>query len=224
MELNRNTVIITILSIVTIFSLLFAVYSLSNTAPQKEQTNGAVVPEAQKLTSTDNTTWSKDNKILLVEYGDIQCPACRNFNDIIKGMEGSEADKDIVSKVTYVYRHYPLQQMHKNALGAAHIAQAAAEQGKFFEVVDALYDSQTDWESKNNPKFEDYLKDLKLDVKKLKADAASSKVKNIVTENIASGNRVGVNATPTFFLNGRKIQVSSIDDFKKQLRTAATAK
>lgn len=224
MELNRNTVIITILSIVTIFALLFAVYAMSNPSPQKEKTSNTVVPEAQTLTSTDNITWSKDKKILLVEYGDIQCPACRNFNDILKGMEASDADKDIVSKVTYVYRHYPLQQMHKNALAAAYIAQAAAEQGKFFEVVDTLYDSQTDWEAKNNPKLEDYLKDVKLNFAKLKADAASAKTKNIVTENVASGNRVGVNATPTFFLNGRKMEIGSIDDFKKQLRTAATAK
>lgn len=221
MEVTRNTVIITIISIIGIFALLFGVYSLSNKPP--EQANKSI-PEARTLRPTDHNKWSKDKKIILTEYADIQCPACKNFHDIMTQMETSPTDKDIISKVTVVYRHYPLQTIHKNALAAAHIVQAAAAQGKFFEAVDALYDSQAQWEAAGSPKFEDYLKDLKLDLKKLKDDAGSKKVKDAVSEDIASGNRAGVQSTPTFFLNGKKIEISSAEDFKKQLRQAANAK
>lgn len=217
--MNRNTVIITILSIVGIFALLFGVYALTNKPPEAAVSKD--IPETRTIQPGDHVTWSKDKKVILTEYADLQCPACKNFHDVLKQMEASPADKDIIDTVTYVYRHYPLQQIHKNALGAAHVAEAAAAQGKFFEAIDAFYDSQETWQGVNGPKFETYLSDLKLDADKLKADAGSKKVKDVVAEQIASGNRAGVQATPTFFLNGKKITVNSIDDFKKQLREAA---
>lgn len=219
MEMNRNTVIVTILSIVGIFALLFAVYAFTNKDPQTAVSKD--IPETRTVQPGDHVSWSKDKKVILTEYADLQCPACKNFHDVLKQMEASEEDKDIINGVTYVYRHYPLQQIHKNALGAAHIVEAAAVQGKFFEALDALYDSQETWQGINNPKFETYLSNLKLDINKLKADAGSKSVKDAVTQQIASGNRVGVQATPTFFLNGKKITVNSIEDFKKQLREAA---
>ncbi|MBI1862711.1 thioredoxin domain-containing protein [Candidatus Microgenomates bacterium] len=221
MELTAKNIGIAVVALVVIFAALFGVYALTNTPTQTTATD---VPEARTLRPSDHLTWSKDKKVILTEYADLQCPACRNFHDIFKQMEGSKADQDIVSKVTLVYRHYPLQTVHKNALNAAFTAEAAGLQGKFFQAVSALYDAQETWEPQNNPQFGDYLKSLKLDTEKLKADTASKKVKDAVSEDIASGNRVGISATPTFFLNGRQMEIASIEDFKKQLRTAASAK
>lgn len=220
MEINAKTILITIASVLGIFAILFVVYSLSNTQqaqPAKE------FAETRTLRASDHIKWSKNKKIILTEYADLQCPACKNFHDIIAGMETSPADKDIVSNITLVYRHYPLQQIHKNAMAAAYLAEAASRQDKFFEAADTLYDSQEIWEKANNPKLEEYLKDLKLDAKKLEADRNSKEVKDAVAEDIASGNRVGVSATPTFFLNGKKLEATSVDDFKAQLRQAVKA-
>lgn len=214
--MTRNQIIITIVSVIAIFGFVVGAYFLTN-KPQK-----VVFPEVNKISSADHIKWATDSastKNILVEYSDLQCPACKNFHDIIKSQ--IEPDKKITSKITFVYRHFPLTNIHKNAEKAAYAAEAAGKQGKFFEFVDVLFSKQTEWAQVGDAekKFEAYAKALKLDVEKFNKDASSGEVKNKVALDTASGNKAEVQATPTFYLNGEKLDsIRSFDEFKKLLQ------
>ncbi len=214
--MNNKNILIGAVSVVGTFILLFIVYSLVNT-PQKTD-----FPEINQVRSSDHTSWSKDNKNLLVEYSDIQCPACKSFHDLFRTFEASSSpDFKITQKTTLVFRHFPLFQIHQNSLVAAYAAEAASLQGKFWEMTNALYDKQVQWSTLGNPRdfFTGVAKELKLDTDKFKKDMDSQAVKNRVQANLTEGNNIGVNSTPTFFLNGKKVDVNSINDFKKLLNS-----
>ena len=203
-------------AIIATFVLLFFAYKLTN-APQKTD-----FPEINQVRAGDNTKWSKTNKNILVEYSDIQCPACKSFHDTLKGFEASgSADFPITEKVTLVFRHFPLYQIHKNAFSAAYAAEAAGLQDKFWEMVDVLYNKQSEWSALSNPKdyFVNVAKSLGLDTEKLQKDTDSKAVKDKVQADLTEGETVGVNATPTFFLNGKRVEVRSIDEFKDLLKS-----
>ena len=85
-------------------------------------------------------------KNILVEYSDLECPACQNAHNIIKSIEASgSADFEITKKVTFVYRHFPLFQIHTKVNVAAYASEAAAKQGKFWEMTDILFKNQKTW-------------------------------------------------------------------------------
>lgn len=168
-----------------------------------------------KITEADWKLGSSSPSATLVEYSDFQCPACKAYTPLVKAFVEKHKDS-----VQVIYRHFPLQQ-HQNATVAAYYAEAAGLQGKFFEMHDKLFDNQTDWSESKTPEklFVTYAKELKLDVEKLKTDAASEQVKNAVNADLNSGNVVGVQATPTFFINGKKVlSPQSLDDFEKLLK------
>ncbi len=101
-----------------------------------------------------------------------------------------------------------MSKLHKNALAAAYTAEAAGKQGKFWEMHDKMFEHQKDWSELENPNtvFEQYAKDLGLNVDTLKADRDSSVVHERVAASYASGEASGVQGTPTFFFNGKHIQ------------------
>jgi len=139
----------------------------------------------------------------LVEYGDFQCPACGNYYPLIKQLEEKYPED-----LRVVYRHFPLISIHPNAMPAALAAEAAGAQGMFWEMHDILYEKQTEWSGSKDAvlMFETYAKELGLDLDKFKLDMTSSEIKDAVNADIVSANAVGVNATPTFYLNGTKLQ------------------
>jgi protein-disulfide isomerase len=115
-----------------------------------------------------------------------------------------------------VYRHFPLYNIHSNAQAAAYTAEAAGKQGKFFEMVDLLFAGQDEWSKKGNPEpyFLDLATKLKLDLAQYKEDVTSPEVKAKVTADAASGNEAGVSSTPSFYLDGQKLDtVKSFDEF-----------
>ncbi len=214
--MNKNTIIISIVSVLGIFLLLFGVYKLVN---QPVQTD---FPQTKQLKTNDHIKWSPDKKNLLVEYSDFQCPACKNAHNILKAIEASgSADFEITKRVTFVYRHFPLSQIHDKANVAAYAAEAASKQDKFWEMIDLLFDNQQNWKDSNNPQQEDfinYAKELKLDIEKFKKDIDSLEVKNKVAEDLRDADQIGISSIPIFFLNGQKVEVSSFDELKVKLK------
>lgn len=200
--------------IVTFILLLFA-YKL---------TNGSVTNDFQeinKVRASDHVKWSKDNKNILIEYSDLQCPACKNFHELLKAFEAtSSPDFAITQKITLIYRHYPLYQIHKNSSNAAYAAEAAALQDKFWEMLDVLYDKQSEWSNLSDPKdyFINLAKSLKLDMEKFQKDMDSKIVKDKVQADLTEDESVGINSTPTFFLNAKQIKVRSTEEFKNLLK------
>lgn len=157
----------------------------------------------------------------LIEYSDFQCPACKSYQPMVKRLIAERGDS-----VTFVYRHFPLATIHRNATVAAEAAEAAALQGKFWEMHDRLFDGQSSWDTDRNPElvFESYARDLGLDVDRFKSDLASSAVKDRVTRDVTSGNTANVQGTPTFFLNGARLDnARSYEDFRSAIDSAIGA-
>ena len=214
--MQKNVVLITIVSLAAIFGFLFLVYALSNQSAEKP---AQVYQEAAKVQTGDHIKWSPAKKTVLVEYADFQCPGCRSFHPILKQFE---KDPEIGKKVTLAFRHFPLS-MHKNAVPAARAAEAAGSQGKFWEMADLLFEGQESWADLGNPTdyFVKLAQQLKLDTEKFKTDLNSKEIQAKIDADIASGFRVQVNSTPTFFLQGKKLEVNTFDEFKKLLQDAS---
>ena len=172
------------------------------------------------LSQTDHVRGAKDGKVTLVEFGDFQCPACAAFEPIIRQVMTD--NKDVLK---FSFRHFPLTQIHKNALLAAKASEAAALQGKFWEMHDILYDKQEEWgEALNAREFIlIYANTLKLDIKKFSNDLESKVLEDKILAEFKEGVKLGVQGTPTFFLNGKKVEDTprNLADFNKMIRDAA---
>ncbi len=155
---------------------------------------------------------------VLIEYSDFQCPACGVYYPIIKALQ-----QEFGESIVFVYRHFPLRQIHANADLAARSAEAAGKQGKFWEMHDMIFENQKDWASQSNAKKSmiEYAQSLNLDAERFKTDLDSKEVKEKVNNDYLSGIQAKVNAVPTFFLNGTKLQnPESYEEFKKLLEEA----
>ncbi|MBI3619742.1 thioredoxin domain-containing protein [Candidatus Roizmanbacteria bacterium] len=210
---NKNIILISVISMIILSGFLFTAYKLTNgPAP------GKTFPAVNIVKPTDHLKWAKDSKNILVEYSDLQCPACKNFHNLIQ--QGIETTT-IVNKVRFVYRHYPLTQIHQHATEAAYAAEAAGKQGKFFEYTNILFRDQAVWE-KPGPATEYFLQaagDLKLDLGQFRKDMSSKETKDKVDADVLSGDQANVNATPTFYLNGEKLDsIRSFEEFKQILQ------
>ena len=214
--MNKNTIIISVISVLGTFLLLFGVYKLIN------QPVVADFPQTKQLKTSDHIKWSPDKKNILVEYSDFQCPSCKSAHDFLKTVEASgSADFDITKKVTFVYRYFPLYQIHDKAKISAYVAEAAGIQGKFWEMSDLLFDNQTSWSTSNDPQNEFFLKyatELKLNIDQFKNDLNSAVVKDRVNSDLKEAEQIGVDSTPTFFLNGQKVDVNSYQELITKLK------
>jgi protein-disulfide isomerase len=141
-------------------------------------------------------------KATLEEYGDYQCPPCGLLFPDLKTLE-----KEYGGEVRFVFRQFPLQ-MHKHAFVAAHAAEAAGLQGHFWEMHDMLYQNQLSWSVAEDarPVFLQYARMLNLDVDRFTRDMDSQEVAARVEADIARGKSLGVEGTPTVFINGRQLR------------------
>ncbi len=143
----------------------------------------------------------------VVEYGDFQCPVCGQFYPITKAVKEKYA-----GRVRFVFKNFPLDSIHKNARAAHRAAEAASLQGKFFEMHDLLYENQNSWNTLNDPlrQFDEYAKQLGLDVSKFDTDYAREAVNATINADTTEGQAKKVSGTPTFFLNGQPVQNSEV--------------
>jgi len=172
--------------------------------------SGINVPPVSK---SDITEGNPKSKVTLIEYADFQCPACAAYHPIVNQLLA-----DFNGKIFYVYRMFPLSTLHKNAIISAQAGYAAYKQGKFFEMDDYLFNKQTEWADLSDPTtaFTDYAKLLKLDTNKFTTVMNSDEAKNYVADSENQASNTGINATPTFFVNGKQIvNPASYDEFKK---------
>lgn len=185
------------IGVVTLLLVFGGIFFLSkNKSPQTN--NGAAFDQAQLVQNARHTKGSKDAKVQIVEFADIQCPACKVAQPIAKSIVEKNQDN-----VYFIFYHYPLPS-HRNSKLAAQAAEAAGAQGKFFEMVDVMYEKQDEWSQKSNPRedFRNYATSLGLDLERFNSDMES--IKQPISEELALGNRAAVQSTPTFFVNGTK--------------------
>ena len=166
----------------------------------------------------DQVYGNPEAKVVLVEYGDYQCPSCGGVYTPIK--TAMEAYKD---KVAFVFRNFPLTTIHPNARAASAAAEAAGLQGKFWEMHDQLYEAQNDWSTLTGDQrtdvFVGYAKELGLDEARFKTDLAGKQVNTKISFDQAIGNKLKVNSTPTLYLNGEQL---SADDAGKIVQGSST--
>jgi protein-disulfide isomerase len=135
--------------------------------------------------------------VTLVEFGDYECPHCGHAHPLIKKLI-----KEMGQNVHFVFRNFPLKEIHPHAYMAALAAEAAAKQNKFWEMHYLIFENQ----DKLNKEFLMSLaKHLRLDIEQFKKDYESAAVQDKVEADFESGVRSGVNGTPSFYVNGYKI-------------------
>jgi protein-disulfide isomerase len=144
----------------------------------------------------DHVQGSANAPITVVEYGDYECPYCGEAYPVTKALQ-----KRLGNKLRFVFRNFPLGEMHPHAEHAAEAAEAVGAQGKFWEMHDLLYENQSALEDEDLLR---YAKSLKLDLKRFAKEMEDHTYVDRVRADFSTGVRSGVNGTPTFFINGTR--------------------
>lgn len=172
------------------------------------------------LSSSGFVRGAASAKVTLVEYGDLQCPACKAYEPMVR-----QLSSDFSGKMKLLYKNFPLTSVHKNAMFAAKAAVAAGEQGKFWQLHDWLYDNQDSWgelpAADAQSKINDEVKTLGVNMDQYKKDLSSSATEGKINFTMNEGVTAGVDATPTFFLDNKKVDPTpqNYADFKKLVQS-----
>ncbi len=185
-----------IIFVVAVALLGITIFLISDKEPgAKAEKNNDPIENIERI-------WSKgpaDAKVVLVEYSDFQCPACKAVEPIVE-----KIIKDYSDKVRVEYRHFPLTSIHENSLNAAKASEAAGYQEKFWEMHDKLFANQTALSYGN---VMSYAEDLGLDTEKFKRYMNNENIEKKILAQADEARKSGANGTPTFFLNGKKIEI-----------------
>jgi protein-disulfide isomerase len=166
-----------------------------------------IVNESELIAEHNYFKGPEDAKVVLVEFSDFQCPACALFQPLLQTFELK------FPNLKFVYKHYPLPQ-HPQGKPAALASMAAGEQDAFWEYHDKLFENQN---ALSNDLYIQIAKDLGLDEEKFKKDMESEKIRQYVEADIKVGQSVGVNSTPSFYLNGRALELNEVSDLEKAI-------
>lgn len=177
---------------------------------------------SKEVTTDEWMRGEKDSKVTLVEYSDFQCPACRNWEPEINSLIN-----EFGTHIRFVYRNFPLRQIHFNSQISAQAAEAAGLQGKYWEMHNLLFEKQQTWSPQPSDvvkaTFAEYAAQLGLNVDQFNKDLTSNKVEGLVNDDYDSGIASGVNSTPTFFLNGLELKQKNNDELRNLIRDAVDA-
>jgi len=151
--------------------------------------------------SHDNAV-GEGTKATIVEYADFQCPYCANYAPLLDQVKQTYGDE-----VKVIFRSFPITSSHPQSMAAHRAAQAAAIQGKFWEMHDKLFGNIQLWSGNSGASsiFEGYAKEIGLNMDQYATDVVSEAVAAKINADQKSGTGLGVNATPTLFLNGQKL-------------------
>jgi len=144
----------------------------------------------------DHTSGAENAPLTLVEYGDFQCPHCRNAFPIVKKVQ-----QQLGARLRFVFRNFPLTQIHPEAEHAAEAAEAAGAQGAFWQMHDRLFERQF---ALDDDSLVEYAQELGLNADRLRGELDAGTYRAKVRDDFMSGVKSGVNGTPTFFINGER--------------------
>lgn len=204
-----------IFTVVVVGLLVSLVLWSKNQSTQTDTTN-IIASDIQGPSSSngnigDHTFGKADSTIVIIEYGDFQCPPCANAEPTVKSLLEKYSDR-----ILFVFRNYPIMSSHPNAKAAAAAAEAAGLQGKYWEMHDRLYANQSEWSAassnERNTIFKRYASDLGLDMSKFDTNMASPEVSKKISTDFSIGKDDGVKATPTFKLNGENLAVNKLEE------------
>jgi len=199
-----------------LFGALYGVYKLVGGGP-----DDSLITKIKTEKPQERTMWNKNATHTLAVFSDHQCPACKVFHEYLSGFEASSSPNiDVTKKAAFVFRYYPLYQVHEHAFPLAYAAEAAAKQGKFEEMTNRFFADQVKLETVKDlkPYLAQVAKEFKLDEKKFQADMNDEALQSVVQDDLALGEKLGVNATPTFYLDGEKLEGLAPADLLKILK------
>jgi len=206
--MTRNKWIIVIVAAIVILGGLIALASRNGVDVSKIDTNKIILANTlvgkTNVAIGDHVYGNTSGKVMLVEYGDFQCPSCGALHPELGPLLDYYKDS-----LTFVFRNFPLTSIHPNALAAATAAEAAGVQGKYWEMNNMLYNDQDAWSSSDasarTGAFKGYAASLGLNVDKFVADFSNKDISTKIKFDMALGRKLGVNATPTLYLQGKDI-------------------
>ncbi|MDQ3008706.1 MAG: DsbA family protein [bacterium] len=191
------------LLIVTVIGTLALIIGIA-VAFSSSATETQIVDQAQLIGDARLAKGPAEAKVTIVEFSDLQCPACRAVQPLLAQILAEYPDD-----VRLVYRHFPLISIHANAQPAAQASEVALAEGKFWEFHDLLFERQLEWEALSNDevkqKFGDYAAELGIDKESFIARIESEAARSAVSQDVGLANQLRVDSTPTFFLNGQKV-------------------
>ena len=196
--MNKETTVVVV--IVLVLVALFGLFFFLSVRP----TPSTIIANADLLVRPEShRTGSVGAKVTMVEFGDYECPACAVWASALKPIINRYKSNPDFS---FVFRNFPLSQ-HPNALIAAEVAEAAAAQGKFWEMNDLLYSHQDEWVASKDPLFifATYAGQLNLDVPQFRADVTANKYDAYIKADQADGTALALDHTPTIYLNGKEV-------------------
>lgn len=200
-----------------VFVLFIAIFYSSTHKTSKTLDSKTAAAATQHIEGNTKST------VNLVEYGDFQCPYCEQYYPTVQTIAAQYKDK-----ITFQFRNFPLVNSHPNAFAAARAAEAAALQGKYWEMHDTLYNSAnwSVWTVSSSPTelLNGYAKQLGLNLTQFKADYASIKVNDAINADMAAGAALNITGTPSFFLNGKQVQIGNTVEAFTKILDAAIAK
>lgn len=192
-------------------------FALSVAGRQQQAAPPAAGAEQLVRADSHRLTTPAVEKAQLVEFLDFECPSCGSIHPVVEELKAEFGDR-----ITFVHRHFPLS-MHPNSGQAALAAEAAGQQGRYQQMANRLFETQSQWagsQQSQAPLFRSYAEELGLDLALYDAAVADQQTEERVLADIADGKALGVSGTPTFFLNGEKLVLSTKADFRQKLADA----
>lgn len=204
--MTKQTWIIFTAVVILLFGGLFYLSSRDKVDVSKIDVTKAQMASDAAGGIADHVSGPEDAKVTLIEYGDYQCPGCGSAHEPIKTL----TDK-YKGQVRFVFRNFPLVTMHPNARAAAAAAETAGLFGKYWEMHDALYENQSNWQSSSASDrlavFASYAEQIGIERQQFidMFNKETNKINRKINFDTALGKKAGVSGTPTFYLNGKEL-------------------
>ena len=205
---TRNRILINVAVVLAVVVAVVIIFFATRT-PSSPAASGDY-PQTVRENSHRLST-AEDGKVTLVEFLDFECEACGAAYPAIEQLR-----EEYAGRVTFVARYFPIPS-HTNAQNSALAAEAAARQGKFEEMYSKLFETQSVWGEQQDSRAADFrviAQEIGLDLKQYDADIVDPAVLERITADQEEGAALGVQGTPTFFLNGEKLEISTFEDLR----------
>lgn len=192
-------------------------YMSSGTEEAAVPTLDASIPATLDLNGGGHTIGAENPAVTLMEFGDYECPHCGAAHPVV-----SELVRRLPNELALEFHHFPLGSF-PNSVAAAMAAEAAGEQGRFWEMHAMIFESQSQWSGRPDPVgiFTTMAGQLGLDTERFREDMQSQELQNRIIEDRLRGNALGVQSTPTFFIDGQRLDYvpATVDEFEALIRS-----
>ena len=209
---SANTLAILGITVATVALIIGAVFGMSKIFGGSKE---MLAVDRSILINADHYRYGPENaQVEIVEFSDFECPACSASAPFLKKLVDQNPER-----ISITFRNYPLS-FHPKSREAAMVVLAAGKQGKFWEMHDLLFANQKVWAAGNQLEvdhFEEYAVSLDLDIEQFNSDRNDPELASKIESDQADGNRAGVSATPTFFINGKMVVGFGSVEFNKIL-------